>query len=73
VGWGFGWLLCIGARKITVANVMTGEHMNMPVYHTVGQYLAIAAITLVACCSAGFFPARKASHVPPVDIIRGAT
>jgi lipoprotein-releasing system permease protein len=73
MGWLFGWLLCQGVAKITVTNVVTGQSQGMPVHYTAMQYLAVAAITVVACTAAGFFPARKASRVHPVDIIRGAT
>lgn len=72
-GWLFGWLLCKAVGQIQMLNIITGELRPMPVDYTNAKYLAIAAITLVACSAAGFFPARKASRVHPVDIIRGAT
>jgi lipoprotein-releasing system permease protein len=73
MGWLFGWLACRGVGKLTVTNIVTLESQAMPVYYSAMHYLAVAAITLVACAAAGFFPARNASRVHPVDIIRGAT
>jgi lipoprotein-releasing system permease protein len=73
LGWLLGWLLCLAVAKITITNVITGQLQGMPIHYTTMHYLAIAALTLVACTAAGFFPARKASRVHPVDIIRGAT
>jgi lipoprotein-releasing system permease protein len=73
MGWLFGWLLCLGVGKITITNVITGQLQGVPIHDTTTHYLAVAAITLLACTAAGFFPARKASRVHPVDIIRGAT
>jgi lipoprotein-releasing system permease protein len=73
MGWLFGWLLCLGVGKITITNVITGQLQGIPIHDTTTHYLAVAAITLLACTAAGFFPARKASRVHPVDIIRGAT
>ena len=73
MGWLFGWLLCIGVGEITITNAITNQPQGIPIHQTTTHYLAVAAITLAACTAAGFFPARKASRVHPVDIIRGAT
>jgi lipoprotein-releasing system permease protein len=73
MGWLFGWLLCLGVGKITISNVLTKQVQGIPIHQSITHYLAVAAITLAACAAAGFFPARKASRVHPVDIIRGAT
>ncbi len=39
------------------------------VYH----YLLAGGVALLASVIAGYFPARKAASVQPVDIIRGAS
>jgi lipoprotein-releasing system permease protein len=36
------------------------------------HYLGTGLFSLVACAAAAFFPARKATRVHPVEIIRGA-
>jgi lipoprotein-releasing system permease protein len=36
------------------------------------HYLGTGLFSLVACGAAAFFPARKATRVHPVEIIRGA-
>jgi lipoprotein-releasing system permease protein len=73
IGWGLAWGACKLVAQLKTLNGITGEMQPIPVDYTTIRYLVIAAITLVACSAAGFFPARKASSVHPVDIIRGAS
>jgi lipoprotein-releasing system permease protein len=39
-----------------------------PLHYAIAGFVALSASVI-----AGFFPARKAASVPPVDIIRGAS
>jgi lipoprotein-releasing system permease protein len=73
IGWGLAWAVCKLVAQLKTLNIITGEMQPVPVDYTTIRFLVIAAITLVACSAAGFFPARKASSVHPVDIIRGAS
>jgi lipoprotein-releasing system permease protein len=71
-GWGLGYLLCYGLSRITFFNPLSGEIINVPIYWTPVHYLAVGGLSLIACAAAAFFPARKATRVHPVEIIRGA-
>jgi lipoprotein-releasing system permease protein len=72
-GWVIGYLLCYGLSQITFFNPLSGEMINVPIYWTAKHYAAAGLLTLTACAAAAFFPARKATRVHPVEIIRGAT
>ena len=67
-----GYLLCYGLSRITFFNPLSGEMINVPIYWTAKHYIAVGGLTLTACAAAAFFPARKATRVHPVEIIRGA-
>jgi lipoprotein-releasing system permease protein len=45
----------------------------MPVAYTWVHYALATAVALSSSVVAGYFPARKAARLHPVDIIRGAT
>jgi lipoprotein-releasing system permease protein len=72
LGSALGYSLCLGVSQVTFSNPFSGEVQPVPMYYAPTQYLAIAAVALLACAAAAFIPARKASRVHPVDIIRGA-
>ena len=67
-----GYLLCISLSQITFFNPLSGETIHVPIYWTMKHYLAAGLFSLVACAAAAYFPARKATRVHPVEIIRGA-
>jgi lipoprotein-releasing system permease protein len=71
-GWLIGYLLCLSLSQITFFNPLSGETIHVPIYWTMKHYAAAGLFSLVACAAAAFFPARKASRVHPVEIIRGA-
>jgi lipoprotein-releasing system permease protein len=71
-GWVIGYLLCYALSRITFFNPLSGEMINVPIYWTAKHYVAVGMLTLTACAAAAFFPARKATRVHPVEIIRGA-
>jgi lipoprotein-releasing system permease protein len=71
-GWALGYTLCVEVSKITFTNPFVGEPQPIPVVYKFSHYLIIAGISLFSCAAAAFVPARNASRVPPVEIIRGA-
>ena len=46
---------------------------TLPLAWSPTHYLIASAFALVSAGVAGYLPARKASRLNPVDIIRGAT
>ena len=46
---------------------------RLPLVYSFLHYAIAAAVALASSLVAGYFPARKASRLYPVDIIRGAT
>ncbi|MBV9562904.1 MAG: ABC transporter permease [Bradyrhizobium sp.] len=72
-GWVIGYLLCYGWSKITIYNTLTGTTVPLSIYYSPTHYLVAGGISLLCCTGAAFFPARKATRVHPVEIIRGAS
>jgi lipoprotein-releasing system permease protein len=72
-GWLLGYALCYSWSKITIYNTMTGTTVPLSIYYSPMQYIVAGGISLLCCTGAAFFPARKATRVHPVEIIRGAS
>ena len=72
-GWLLGYALCYSWSKITIYNTMTGTTVPLSIYYSPMQYIVAGGISLLCCTGAAFFPARKATQVHPVEIIRGAS
>jgi lipoprotein-releasing system permease protein len=72
-GWIIGYLLCYSWSQITIYNTLTGTNVPISIYYTPTHYLVAGGISLLCCTGAAFFPARKATRVHPVEIIRGAS
>jgi lipoprotein-releasing system permease protein len=72
-GWLIGYLLCYGWSKITIFNPLTGSTVPLSIYYSLKHYILVGGISLLCCTGAAFFPARKATRVHPVEIIRGAS
>jgi len=72
-GWIIGYALCYGWSQITIYNTLTGTNVPISIYYTPTHYLVAGGISLLCCTGAAFFPARKATRVHPVEIIRGAS
>jgi lipoprotein-releasing system permease protein len=66
-GWGLGYMLTRALGGIQ----MMGSYL--PVEYSLGHYAIGAAVALAASLIAGYLPARKASRLHPVEIIRGVT
>jgi lipoprotein-releasing system permease protein len=72
-GWIIGYLLCYGWSQITIYNTLTGTNVPISIYYSALHYIIAGGISLLCCTGAAFFPARKATRVHPVEIIRGAS
>lgn len=72
-GWVLGYFMCIGLQQITVYNAISGQTRPIAIYYSWNQYTIAGAISLLCAAGAAFFPARKATRVHPVEIIRGAS
>ena len=72
-GWVLGYLLCYGWSKITIFNPLTGTTDQLSIYYSAMHYVVVGGISLLCCAGAAYFPARKATCVHPVEIIRGAS
>jgi len=72
-GWLLGYLLCYGWSHITIYNILTGTHVPLEIYYSPMHYIVAGGVSLLCCTGAAFFPARKATSVHPVEIIRGAS
>ncbi len=49
------------------------QRPDLQIYYSPMHYIVAGGISLVCCTGAAFFPARKATRVHPVEIIRGAS
>jgi lipoprotein-releasing system permease protein len=72
-GWILGYALCYGWSKITIFNPLTGTTVPLQIYYSLMHYIIAGGISLLCCAGAAYFPARKATRVHPVEIIRGAS
>jgi lipoprotein-releasing system permease protein len=72
IGFGLGYLLCMGLGAIEIKNPFT-DASRLPVAYKATHYLIAAGVALLSSVLAGYAPARKAARAHPVEIIRGAT
>ncbi len=73
LGWLLGYFLCYGWSHITIFNPLTGAVVPLQIHYSLTHYLASGTIALLCCGVSAYFPARKATRVHPVEIIRGAS
>ena len=73
LGWalGFGLTKVLASVKFEIAQATEVTHL--PVTFDLLHYAIAASFAIIAAATAGYLPARKASKLNPVDIIRGAT
>jgi lipoprotein-releasing system permease protein len=66
-----GFLACLGIDQVPFETDALPTIKTFPVDYNPKYYLIGGSFSLITTYLAGFFPARKASSVDPVDIIRG--
>lgn len=71
-GWVLGYFLSVGMGRIEIRSPFM-DTTHLPIYYAASHYLLAGAVALAASLIAGYFPARKAASVRPVEIIRGAS
>jgi lipoprotein-releasing system permease protein len=72
LGWALGYVLCRAMGTIEIKSPFM-DTSAIPIYYTPLHYAMATAVALASSFVAGYFPARKAAAVEPVDIIRGAS
>lgn len=72
VGWVLGYFLSIGMGRIEIKSPFM-DATHLPIYYSFLHYAIAGGVALAASLVAGYFPARKAASLRPVEIIRGAT
>jgi lipoprotein-releasing system permease protein len=73
IGWIVGYALCRGLGSLEFKFSGITDITHLPLAYTPVHYAVASAVAILSSIVAGFFPARKAAAVHPVDIIRGAT
>jgi lipoprotein-releasing system permease protein len=71
-GWALGYALTRALGAIEIRNPMV-DATRLPLAYSLAHYAVATAVALASSLVAGYFPARKASRLYPVDIVRGAT
>ncbi|KQW22004.1 ABC transporter [Afipia sp. Root123D2] len=72
LGWVFGYLLTRGLATLEFKTPFS-DYNHLPVLYSAKHYLLATGVALLSSLIAGYFPARAAARLHPVDIIRGAT
>jgi lipoprotein-releasing system permease protein len=69
-----GWALGLGLMQVlgSIRFPILGRVEHLPLDRSARQFLLASAASLTAATIAAWLPARKAAHVDPVDILRGA-
>jgi lipoprotein-releasing system permease protein len=72
IGCVMGYSLCRFLGSFEFEFSAFTDMTRIPLLYSVNHYLIATAVALVSSGIAGYFPARKAARVHPVEIIRGA-
>ena len=72
LGWLLGYAMSAGMGRIEIKSPFL-DSTQLPIYYSAFHYFLAGLVALLASGIAGYFPARKAASVQPVDIIRGAS
>jgi lipoprotein-releasing system permease protein len=72
IGFVLGYALCLGLGMIEFKSGFT-DATRLPVLYSPAHYALAGSVALASSVIAGWFPARKAARVHPVEIIRGAS
>jgi lipoprotein-releasing system permease protein len=71
-GWALGYAMSVGMGQVEFKSPFM-DATRLPILYSPVHYLIAGAVGLAASAIAGYFPARKAAALQPVDIIRGAS
>lgn len=71
-GWVLGYVMSLGMGQVEFRSPFM-DATRLPILYSPLHYILAGAVALGASAIAGFFPARKAAAVQPVEIIRGAS
>lgn len=72
-GWVLGFLLTLALGSLEFRLSGLTDITRLPLAWTWIHYAGAAFVALASSLIAGYFPARKAARLHPVDVIRGAT
>ncbi len=72
LGFVLGYLLTVGVGSIEIKNPFS-DTTHLPMTYSWRHYTIAGAVALLSSLAAGYWPARNAAKVHPVEIIRGAT
>jgi lipoprotein-releasing system permease protein len=72
LGWIVGYLLTLGLGALEFKTPFSDDN-HLPVLYAAKHYAIATGVALLSSLIAGYFPARAAARLHPVDIIRGAT
>ena len=72
LGWILGYLMTRGLALLEFKTPFS-DYNHLPVSYSLQHYLLATSVALASSFVAGYFPARAASRLNPVEIIRGAT
>ncbi|MDK1493057.1 ABC transporter permease [Sinorhizobium sp. 7-81] len=74
LGWALGFSITYALSLVHFEIAATGQEMTrLPIAWSMLHYLIATASAVGSAAVAGYLPARRAAHLNPVDIIRGAT
>ena len=71
-GWVLGYVMSLGMGQVEFKSPFM-DATRLPILYSPLHYILAGAVALAASAIAGYFPARKAAAVQPVEIIRGAS
>jgi lipoprotein-releasing system permease protein len=71
-GWALGYTLTLALGTVEIKSPFM-DATRLPLAYSFAHYAVAAAVALASSLIAGYFPARRASRLYPVEIIRGAT
>jgi lipoprotein-releasing system permease protein len=72
IGWALGYVLTRAMGSVEIKSPFM-DTSTIPVLYSPLHYALATVVALASSLFAGYFPARKAAAVEPVDIIRGAS
>ncbi len=72
LGWIIGYGMLAGLATIQFKPPGFTEEQGFPLYEGIDQYLVAGGFALLSATLAAYLPARRASALKPVDILRGA-